>query len=156
MTEEPTEITEAETPLNEDPKVSETSEAPPVSTLIEEPPPPSPAKKQVRSKKQVESLGNARSTLAKKRQQQSAMARSDELAHLESVNILLAQNIELRRQMKTIPETHKSKSAPASIPPKAPPVEIEPDSPLMIQKPRDSRASNERMSARDLMRSMGM
>ena len=162
MTEAPTAVTVAPPIINEESESSEVSQAAPVSPTIEAPkaaPPPTP---KPRTKKQVESLGNARTTLAKKRQQQSDLARADELAHLESVNALLNENILLRSRLREIPTNTppKPKPRPAPSQPAQPPPE--PESPPSIQKPRAPRAApsshgvDRMMSARDLFRSMGM
>jgi len=159
MTEAPTAVTVAPPIINEESESSEVSQAAPVSPTIEAPkaaPPPTP---KPRTKKQVESLGNARTTLAKKRQQQSDLARADELAHLESVNALLNENILLRSRLREIPANTPPKPKPRPAPSQPPP---EPESPPSIQKPRAPRAApsshggDRMMSARDLFRSMGM
>jgi len=159
MTEAPTAVTVAPPIINEESESSEVSQAAPVSPTIEAPkaaPPPTP---KPRTKKQVESLGNARTTLAKKRQQQSDLARADELAHLESVNALLNENILLRSRLREIPANTPPKPKPRPAPSQPPP---EPESPPSIQKPRapraapTSRGGDRMMSARDLFRSMRM
>jgi len=165
MTEEPTSVTVASPIINEESDSSEVPQEAPMSPTIETPQEASPPTPKPRTKKQIQSLGNARTTLAKKRQQQSDLARADELAHLESVNTLLNENILLRSRLREIPEIPantppKPKPRPAPSQPAQPPPE--PESPPSIQKPRVPRGTSSSyggdrmMSARDLFRSMGM
>jgi hypothetical protein len=137
--------TEEVDPVNETPELSETPKASSVIAPAEEPPVPT---KKARSTKQAESLIQARSTLANKRKQKADLARSDELAHLEAVNMLLQQNIELRQQLNKVPPQEDKMLK------QKPPPQPEPHSPVAIQKPRT--AAPPRMSARELMRQLGM
>lgn len=126
---------------DEAPSTPDVSKETPVSPPTEAAAPPP---KQPRSKKQQDSLVAARTSLATKRKQKADLAMADELQHLNSVNRLLKENIDLRKQLTEMPEPAKPR-----------PIPTPPESPPSIQKPR-AEGLDRTMSARDLMRSMGM
>lgn len=142
MSEQDVVLTETPPPTNEAPSSPEVPEEAPISPSTEAATPPP---KLPRSKKQKDSLAAARTTLATKRKQRADLTMADELQHLNSVNKLLKENIDLRKRLtESIPEVANPK-----------PIPTPPESPPSIQKPR-AHGLNRVMSARDLMRSMGM
>lgn len=141
MSEQDVTLSETQTSINEAPPSPEVSEEAPVSAPAEAAAPPP---KQPRTKRQQDSLAAARSSLATKRKQRADLAMADELQHLNSVNRLLQENIDLRKKLTEMPEPAKPRLIPTP-----------PESPPSIQKPR-AEGLDRTMSARDLMRSMGM